>query len=70
MIEDKKIETSESIVSTIKTTVDMLDEYQLYGYSFDGSIDMRQILENHLFTKVHKDIELLSLIESEEEKTK
>lgn len=69
LIEEKKIETSESIVSTIKTTVEMLDEYQLYGYKpFDGSIDMRQILENHLFTKVHKDIELLSLIKSEEEK--
>lgn len=52
--------SNENIKKSINTTLKMLDSYTLYGNRpFDGSYDMRVLLENHLFNFVQRDLETL-----------
>ncbi|WNF38282.1 extracellular solute-binding protein [Bacillaceae bacterium IKA-2] len=53
--------SSDTVISSIITTLAMLDNYDLYGYKpFEGSVEMRKILEHHLSGKIEKDLERLS----------
>ncbi|RII36282.1 extracellular solute-binding protein [Clostridium chromiireducens] len=57
---DKTEVSNEAIKKSINTTLDMLDTHILYGNRpFDGSYDMRALLENNLFNFVQKDLEKL-----------
>jgi multiple sugar transport system substrate-binding protein len=50
----------EAIKKSIITTMGMLNDYTLYGSRpFEGSYDMRSLLEKHLFNYVQEDLELL-----------
>jgi multiple sugar transport system substrate-binding protein len=57
---DKVAVTNEAIRKTIRTTLKMFDSYTLYGNKpFEGSYDVRVLLENNLFKFVQKDLESL-----------
>lgn len=57
---DKTEVPNEAIKKSIKTTLKMFDSYTLYGNRpFDGSYDMRVLLEKNLFNFVQKDLEAL-----------
>lgn len=59
--------TAETITSSIRTTIKMLNNYNFYAYKpFDGSYEVRQLLENHLFTKVQNDLAILAEYEQDE----
>lgn len=60
VLEDAQIETTPTLTSSIKTTLNMLDYYNLYGYkAFEGSFDVRNILNNHLIVFVQQDLQAL-----------
>lgn len=60
MLQESNASPAKTIISSIQTTADMLNTYRLYGYKpFDGSFEMRQIWENHLFAQVQNDLTLL-----------
>ncbi len=66
---DKVDVTNEAIRKSIRTTLKMFDSYTLYGNKpFEGSYDMRVLLENNLSNFVQKDLEFLEKrkIEGEE----
>ena len=49
-----------AVRKSIITTVDMMKSHKLYGNkSFQGSFDVRNILEDHLLSRVRNDIEIL-----------
>jgi multiple sugar transport system substrate-binding protein len=51
----------EAIKKSIKTTMQMFENYSLYGNRpFEGSYEMRSLLENHLFNRVQEDLMLLN----------
>jgi len=57
---DKTDVANEAIRKSINTTLKMFDSYTLYGNKpFEGSYDMRALLENHLFNFVQKDLGVL-----------
>jgi len=57
---DKTDVANEAIRKSINTTLKMFDSYTLYGNKpFEGSYDMRVLLENHLFNFVQKDLGVL-----------
>lgn len=57
---DKAEVSNEAIKKSIHTTLNMFDTYQLYGNKpFEGSYDMRVLLENDLFDLVQRDLEKL-----------
>lgn len=62
--------SAEAIKKSIKTTMDMLDHYSLYGSRpFEGSYDMRSLLEKHLSGYVQEDLKQLeSRVASGEDK--
>lgn len=67
----KKIDanTSETLTSSIKTTIDMFEAYQLYGYKpFNGSFEMRTMLDTNLLDLVQKDLDSLANSTTTEEK--
>ncbi len=48
--------SNEAIKKSISTTLKMFETHKLYGNRpFEGSYDMRKLLENHLFQKVNED---------------
>lgn len=52
--------TNDAIRKSIQTTIKMFGDYTLYGNRpFEGSYEMRKLLENHLFSKVQSDLSLL-----------
>ncbi len=52
--------SSATITQSIKTTLKMFDEYTLYGNQpFEGSYDMRTLLQNTLFDRVQTDLKQL-----------
>ncbi len=57
----KKSDVSNKVInSMIKSAMSMFDTYTLYSSKpFEGSYDMRVLLENHLFNKVQRDLEVL-----------
>lgn len=58
-----------SIKASIKTTMQMFDEVYFYGYKpFEGSIYVRDILENHLISWVQRDQESLKGLSKEQKK--
>lgn len=49
--------SSKAINSMIDSTINMLDSYTLYSSKpFEGSYDMRLLLENNLYSKIQKDL--------------
>lgn len=49
-----------AITKSIQTTLKMFNKYTFYGNrAFEGSYDMRSLLENHLFNRVKSDLEHL-----------
>jgi multiple sugar transport system substrate-binding protein len=69
---DKSEVSVEAIKKSIKTTMDMLNSYTLYGSRpFEGSYDMRSLLENSLFGYVKEDLKRLeSRVTSGEDREK
>lgn len=49
-----------SIVSSVKTSAQMLKTHILYNSKpFEGSYDMRNLMENHLINKIQRDMEFI-----------
>ena len=49
-----------SIVSSVKTSAQMLKTHTLYNSKpFEGSYEIRNLLENHLISKIHRDLETI-----------
>lgn len=60
-VEKNNTNTPEILTSSIKTTIQMFDEYTMYGHKpFEGSFDMRQMLNTNLLENVQKDLDSLS----------
>lgn len=56
--EDK--DASPSILTSLETTAEMLQSHQFYNNPpFEGSFDMRRLLETHLFEKIQRDLAFL-----------
>ena len=68
-LEIENIEATAALASSIKTTLTMLEDYELISYAaFEGSFDIRSVLDNHLATQIRKDLEALALVSNEAEK--
>lgn len=53
--------TTPSIKASFESTTDMLEQYMFYNNKpFDGSFEMRSLLETHLYSKITRDLETLS----------
>lgn len=61
--------TSTTLTSSIKTTIDMFETYQLYGYKpFEGSFEIRSMLDTSLLDLVQKDLDSLESTTTAEDK--
>ena len=69
---DENREGAPAIKESIKATQEMIRTYTLYNSKpFQGSFEMRTLLETHLFSKVGRDLEVLNASgTSEEERVK
>lgn len=53
--------TTPSIKASFETTINMLENYTFYNNKpFEGSFEMRSLLETHLYGKITRDLETLS----------
>lgn len=64
--------SNDAIIKSTETTLKMLDSYTLYGNKpFEGSYDMRALLETQLFSRVNRSLELIKKrVEGGEERSK
>lgn len=61
VLNKKSADNSETVTSSIKTTLEMFDKYTMYGYKpFEGSFEMRNLLHTNLLDQAHKDLESLA----------
>lgn len=57
----KSNSSSGAVPNMIESTTQMFNTYTLYNNKpFEGSYEMRLLLENHLFNKIQRDLELLN----------
>lgn len=59
-LEERGDDLHPAVPSTVATTAGMFEDYDLYFYRpFPGSAEMRHLLENHLFSRIERNVAML-----------